>query len=105
VPAPLQWRGTWRRFRIPRLGRVAQDAVVGARASPPCVLVVARELIPYFRDVVRILAAVPGTVELLSGPDIEVFDNQIGRLSVGFSYDDGSRLYVRLDANCSGEQI
>lgn len=64
-----------------------------------------RELIAYFQDVVRILSRADPEAQVVEAPDIDERDNQLGRLSFSVRYRDGSRLVVRLWADCSGDHV
>lgn len=62
-----------------------------------------RDVEAHLRDVANILLAVDPVVEVLTGPRIHVTDWQVGKLELGARYRDGSRLEVRLWADCGGD--
>src|SRR5579871_4357648 len=64
-----------------------------------------RALVDYFRDVTHILLDVDPAAEFVTSPLIEGRDNQRGDLALALRYSDGSRLYVNLQSDCSGDWV
>jgi hypothetical protein len=62
-----------------------------------------RDVEAHLRDVVAILLSVDPAVEVLDGPHLQVTDWQVGKLELSARYRDGSRLEVRLWADCRGD--
>lgn len=63
------------------------------------------DFIGHFDDLSDILMGISPRAEFLHERRIDERDNQYGVLSLAIQYPDGSRLYVELEADCSGEPI
>ncbi len=59
----------------------------------------------HFDDITRILVRVHPRTVWLREREIEERDDRYGSLSLALGYPDGSRLYVELEADCSGELV
>ncbi|MHB8574417.1 MAG: toxin-antitoxin system TumE family protein [Dehalococcoidia bacterium] len=63
------------------------------------------DLLGHFDDLTDILLSVDPRASVLRDRQIDERDNQYGTLSLALRYRDGSRLYVELSADCSGDPI
>jgi hypothetical protein len=61
-----------------------------------------RDLREHFSDLIDVLLAIDAATDYLQPPEVGVRDNQFGTLRLALVYPDGSKLYVALEADCSG---